>query len=43
MPEHGIYTDSAGHIGDSTHWQVRYKPEAGFALANGSLFGNRAP
>lgn len=33
----------AGRISDPANWQIRYKPDAGFPLVNGSLFGNRAP
>lgn len=31
----------AARIRDTTNWQVRYKPEAGFPLVNGSLFGQQ--
>jgi len=31
----------AGRIRDTANWQTRHKPEAGFPLVNGSLFGNR--
>lgn len=35
-------TALAARIRDTANWQIRYKPEAGFPLVNGSLFGSRA-